>query len=80
MSVIIDNESGRIVGAFTDKRDNANKDRPRKEKKKRKRERAHLPNVANVSPQAVNDLETTLGAVRAIFDTADHVARILKGR
>lgn len=74
MSVVIDNESGAIIGAFDAKREKP----PKKKRASRRKTKAILPTRRQFpqSPQVQNDIAAALGAVRAIFDTADHIADI----
>lgn len=71
MPVVIDNESGKIVGEF---------DKPKKKRKAVAKVKMPRKPRREIAPQAMDDLAVTLGAVQAIFDTADHVARILGGK
>lgn len=70
MSVVIDNESGRIVGEF---------DKPKKKRSPKKRPLVKR-GEPRVSPMVQSDLDVALGAAQRIFDTADHIARIIGGK
>lgn len=74
MSVIIDNESGKIVADF----DKPKKPKAPKVPRVKKSKRPRVP--ASIAPAARDDLAVALGAVQQIFDTADHIARIIGGK
>lgn len=74
MSVVIDNESGKIVGEFQKPRGKAAKPKAPKAAKPKRAKRQP------VSAMVQSDLEVALGAAQRIFDTADHIARIIGGK